>query len=54
MAQTALRPAVVDFMELATSADNLELAMEQITIGAAIGAGEPVDRRGEPAAAATA
>jgi voltage-gated potassium channel len=24
---------VVDFMELATSSDNLELAMEQITIG---------------------
>ena len=34
MAQTALRPAVVDFMELATSAENLELAMEQITITA--------------------
>ena len=33
IAQTALRPAVVDFMELATSSDNLELAMEQITIG---------------------
>ncbi len=33
IAQTALRPAVVDFMELATSAENLELAMEQITIG---------------------
>jgi len=32
IAQTALRPAVVDFMELATSADNLELAMEEITI----------------------
>src|SRR4029077_20370180 len=32
IAQTALRPAVVDFVELATSADNLELAMEQITI----------------------
>lgn len=32
IAQTALRPAVVDFMELATSTDNLELAMEQITI----------------------
>jgi voltage-gated potassium channel len=32
MAQTALRPAVVDFMELATSSENLELAMEQITI----------------------
>jgi voltage-gated potassium channel len=34
IAQTALRPAVVDFMELATSSENLELAMEQITIGA--------------------
>ena len=34
MAQTALRPAVVDFVELATSSENLELAMEQITIGA--------------------
>ncbi|OFV90168.1 MAG: hypothetical protein A3G76_12615 [Acidobacteria bacterium RIFCSPLOWO2_12_FULL_65_11] len=32
MAQTALRPAVVDFVELATNADNLELAMEEITI----------------------
>ena len=30
IAQTAVRPAVVDFVELATSADNLELAMEQI------------------------
>jgi voltage-gated potassium channel len=34
IAQTALRPAVVDFVELATSADNLELAMEEITIAA--------------------
>ena len=34
IAQTALRPAVVDFMELATSSENLELAMEQITIEA--------------------
>jgi voltage-gated potassium channel len=34
IAQTALRPAVVDFMELATSSDNLDLAMEQITIAA--------------------
>jgi len=32
MAQTALRPAVVDFVELATSSDNLELAMEEIEI----------------------
>ena len=34
IAQTALRPAVVDFVELATSSDNLELAMEEITIRA--------------------
>jgi voltage-gated potassium channel len=34
IAQTALRPAVVDFMELATSSDNLELAMEEIAIAA--------------------
>jgi voltage-gated potassium channel len=33
MAQTALRPAVVDFVELATSSENLELAMEQVSIG---------------------
>src|SRR5205814_6949429 len=33
IAQTALRPAVVDFMEFATSSDNLELAMEEIPIG---------------------
>jgi voltage-gated potassium channel len=32
MAQTALRPAVVDFVELATSTDNLELAMEEISV----------------------
>jgi voltage-gated potassium channel len=32
MAQTALRPAVVDFVELATNADNLELAIEEIAI----------------------
>ena len=32
IAQTALRPAVVDFVELATSSDNLDLAMEQVTI----------------------
>ena len=32
IAQSALRPAVVDFMELATSSDNMELAMEQITV----------------------
>jgi voltage-gated potassium channel len=33
IAQTALRPAVVDFFERATRADSLELAMEQIPIG---------------------
>ena len=32
IAQTALRPAVVDFVALATSSDNLELAMEEIPI----------------------
>lgn len=35
MAQTALRPAVVDFVEFATSSDNLELAMEEIAIAPA-------------------
>ena len=37
LAQTALRPAVVDFVELATSSENLELAMEQVTIGGGSG-----------------
>ena len=32
MAQTALRPAVVDFVQLATSSENLELTMEQVKI----------------------
>jgi len=32
MAQTAIRPAVVDFLTLATSSDNLELAMEEIAV----------------------
>ena len=32
LAQTALRPAVVDFFELATRSGNLELAIEQVTI----------------------
>ncbi len=32
IAQTALRPAVVDFVELATSSDNLDLVMEEITV----------------------
>src|SRR5438046_10759399 len=35
MAQTALRPAVVEFVEFATNADNRDLAMEQITIAVA-------------------
>src|SRR5204862_6628484 len=34
LAPTALRPAVVDFVTLATSADNLELGLEEITIDA--------------------
>jgi voltage-gated potassium channel len=34
IAQTALRPAVVDFVELATSSNSLELAMEEIPIAA--------------------
>jgi voltage-gated potassium channel len=33
IAQTALRPAVVDFVEFATNSDNLELAMEEVAIG---------------------
>jgi len=32
MAQTAIRPAVVDFVQLATSSENLELAIEEILI----------------------
>jgi voltage-gated potassium channel len=32
MAQSALRPAVVDFMELATSSAHLDLSMEQVMI----------------------
>ena len=32
IAQTAVRPAVTDFVELATNAGNLELAMEEILI----------------------
>lgn len=34
MAQTAIRPAVVDFVELVTSSENLELAIEEITVSA--------------------
>jgi voltage-gated potassium channel len=33
IAQTALRPAVVDFVTLATSSENLDLMMEEVTIG---------------------
>jgi voltage-gated potassium channel len=33
LAQTALRPAVVDFVQIATSSENLELNIEQVTIG---------------------
>ena len=32
IAQTALRPAVVDFVEIATSSENLELSIEEIKI----------------------
>jgi voltage-gated potassium channel len=32
MVQTALRPAVVDFVQLATSSDRLDLSMEQVHI----------------------
>lgn len=34
LAQTALRPAVVDFVQLATSSSNLDLNMEQVPIAA--------------------
>jgi voltage-gated potassium channel len=34
LAQTALRPAVVDFVQLATSSDNMNLNLEQVRIGA--------------------
>ena len=34
MAATALRPAVVDFMRLATSSERLDLAAEQVSVGA--------------------
>jgi voltage-gated potassium channel len=33
LAQTALRPAVVDFVQIVTSSENLELNMEQVRIG---------------------
>jgi len=41
LAQMALRPAVVDFFQLATRAGNLELAIEQV----AIGGGSPLGGR---------
>ena len=41
LAQTALRPAVVDFVQLATSSDNMELNLEQVHIAA----GSPLDGR---------
>jgi voltage-gated potassium channel len=34
LAQTALRPAVVDFVQLATSSENLDLNLEQVRISA--------------------
>jgi len=39
LAQTALRPAVVDFVQLATSSENLDLNLEQVHIGG----GSPLD-----------
>ena len=33
LAQTALRPAVVDFVQLATSSENMDLSFEQVHIG---------------------
>ena len=47
LAQTALRPAVVDFVQLATSSDNLDLNMEQVQIGAGAAAGRTFDHRGQ-------
>jgi voltage-gated potassium channel len=51
IAQTALRPAVVDFVEIATSSDNLELSIEEIKIeagspiaGKALSAAVPRDK----------
>ncbi len=41
LAQTALRPAVVDFVQLATSSDNMELNLEQVHIAG----GSPLDGR---------
>src|SRR5258708_259972 len=41
LAQTALRPAVVDFVQLATSSDNMDLNLEQVHIAR----GSPLDGR---------
>lgn len=41
LAQTALRPAVVDFVQLATSSDNMDLNLEQVHIAD----GSPLDGR---------
>jgi voltage-gated potassium channel len=41
LAQTALRPAVVDFVQLATSSDNMDLNLEQVRIAQ----GSPLDGR---------
>jgi voltage-gated potassium channel len=41
LAQTALRPAVVDFVTLATSSDNLDLNLEQVHVAR----GSPLDGR---------
>ena len=51
MAQTALRPAVVDFVQLATSSDNLELNMEQVHDRRRVAARRALARRGESAPA---
>ncbi len=46
IAQTALRPAVVDFVEIATSSDNLELSIEEIRIEkGSLLAGRPLSDR---------
>ena len=51
MAQTALRPAVVDFVELATGTDNLELSMEEVGDRRRLRAGGADAGRRQPPAA---
>ncbi len=51
LAQTALRPAVVDFVQLATSSDNLDLNMEQVQIAEGSALIRPHDPGGEPSTA---